>query len=151
MHPLISWNGTVMQIEAARELDVYPRGAGLTLLPTVFWTGRPMITEAADRSVVVLYPAIASLPLIDESASDPLADLLGHTRAAVLTLSSAERTTGEIARELRVSPATVSGHTKALRAAGLIVTTRAGKAVLHSLTPSGPAARVGRPGPPAPR
>lgn len=39
--------------------------------------------------------------------------------------------------ELGVSAATVSGHTKTLRRAGLIVTTRAGKAVLHSLTPLG--------------
>jgi DNA-binding transcriptional ArsR family regulator len=153
LHPLVSWNGTVMQIEAASELDVYPGGAGLTLLPTVFWTGRPMITGAADRSVVIVYPAIASLPLIDERASDPLAGLLGHTRAAVLTRSAAERTTGELARELRVSPATVSGHTKALRAAGLIVTTRAGKAVVHSLTPLGGRliAEAGRPDLPAPR
>jgi DNA-binding MarR family transcriptional regulator len=54
----------------------------------------------------------------------------------VLRLTCRERTT-ELASELGVSAATVSGHTKTLREAGLIVTTRAGKAVLHSLTPLG--------------
>jgi DNA-binding MarR family transcriptional regulator len=46
------------------------------------------------------------------------------------------RVTSEAA-ELGVSAATVSGHTRTLREAGLIVTARAGKAVLHSLTPLG--------------
>jgi DNA-binding MarR family transcriptional regulator len=52
-------------------------------------------------------------------------------------LAFREHTTTELARELGTSAATVSGHTKTLRAAGLIVTTRVGKAVLHSVTPLG--------------
>ena len=28
LHPLVSWNGTVLQIEALEELDLYPGGAG---------------------------------------------------------------------------------------------------------------------------
>jgi DNA-binding transcriptional ArsR family regulator len=55
----------------------------------------------------------------------------------VLRLTCRERTTGELARELGVSAATVSAHTRTLRGAGLIVTARAGKAVLHSCTPLG--------------
>lgn len=137
LHPRISWSGTVLQIDAARELDVYPRGAGLTLLPSVLWTGRPMITDHPDGSTVVVYPALTPLPLIDAAAPDPLGELLGQTRAHVLRLAFRERTTTELARELGASAATVSGHTKTLRAAGLIVTARAGKAVLHSVTPLG--------------
>jgi DNA-binding transcriptional ArsR family regulator len=53
------------------------------------------------------------------------------------SLALTQRTTTELARELGVSPAAVSGHTKALRAAGLIVSVRAGKSVLHSATPLG--------------
>ena len=77
------------------------------------------------------------LPLIDEAVGDPVGELLGRTRAAVLRLTSCERTTTELSAELGVSAPTVSGHTKTLREAGLIVTARAGKAVLHSLTPLG--------------
>jgi len=137
LHPTVSWSGTVLQIAAATEFEVLPGGAGLTLLPSVLWTGRPMITAHPDGSTVILYPAITPLPLIDEAAADPVGELLGHNRAAVLRLTCRERTTTELAAELGVSAAAVSGHTRTLREAGLIVTARAGKAVLHSLTPLG--------------
>jgi DNA-binding transcriptional ArsR family regulator len=113
----------------------------MTLLPSLLWTGRPMVGKHNDGSVLIVYPALTPLPLIDEVAedplADPLADLLGHTRAAVLERARSERTTTELARELRISAASVSAHTKTLRSAGLIVTTRAGKSVLHAVTPLG--------------
>jgi DNA-binding transcriptional ArsR family regulator len=137
LHPSVSWEGTVMRIEAPSDLDVYPGGAGLTLMPSALWTGRAMVTRHPDSSVVIVYPAVTPLPLTGEDAGDPLAELLGRTRAAVLSLALIQRTTTELARELGVSPAAVSGHTKALRAAGLIVSVRAGKSVLHSATPLG--------------
>jgi DNA-binding transcriptional ArsR family regulator len=137
LHPSISWNGAVMQIETPAEFDYYPGGAGLMLMPSPLWTGRAMAAQQPDGSMLILYPAMTPLPLIDEAANDPLAELLGHTRAAVLSLALTQRTTTELARELGVSAATVSGHTKTLRAAGLIATARAGKAVLHSVTPLG--------------
>jgi DNA-binding MarR family transcriptional regulator len=137
LHPSISWNDTVMQIETENERDIYPDGAGLTLMPSALWAGQPLLARQPDRSVLVVYPAVTPLPLVDESSKDPLADLLGHTRAAVLRLTFTGCSTTDLARELGVSAATVSGHTKALRAAGLIVTARAGKAVHHSLTTLG--------------
>lgn len=137
LHPGIGWDGTVLQIETAREMDFYPGGAGLTLLPTPMWTGRAMVAGWRRGPVTIVYPAMTPLPLVDEAASDALAGLLGHTRAAVLRLALTERTTTQLASELGVSAATVSGHTKALRAAGLIATARSGRAVLHSVTPLG--------------
>ena len=137
LHPLVSWDGPVVQIGTATEWDVWPRGAGLTLLPSLLWAGRPLVSWHTDGSVLIVYPAMTPLPLIEEVTGDPLARLLGGTRAALLRLTLTERTTTELAGELGVSAATVSGHTKTLRAAGLIVTVRAGKAVLHSVTPLG--------------
>jgi len=107
------------------------------VLASTLWTGRPLIGEQADGSAVIVYATMTPLPLIDKATKDPPAELLGHTRASVLKLVFKERTTTELARELGVSAATVSGHTKALRAARLLVTMRAGKAVLHSVTPLG--------------
>jgi DNA-binding MarR family transcriptional regulator len=66
-----------------------------------------------------------------------LAGLLGRTRAAVLALAVTPRMTTELARELGISAASASVHARALRAVGLLVTERAGKAVLHSATPLG--------------
>ena len=68
----------------------------------------------------------------------PLIGLLGRTRADLLGLTASEHTTTELAQALKVGAATISGQTRALRAAGLISTTRVGKCVLHSLTPWGP-------------
>lgn len=143
LHPALSWHGIVLQIATPRERDLYPRGAGVTLLPSMLWTGRPQIGAHPDGSVVIVYPALTPLPLIGSQPGDSLAGLLGRTRAAVLELTQAERTTTELARALGVSAASISGHTKALRAAGLITTTRAGKAVLHSATPLGARLLVG--------
>ncbi len=137
LHPRITWKGTMMQIEAAPDMDIRPGGAGMTLLPSMLWTGRPMVARHTDGSVLIVYPALTPLPLIDEVSDDPLADLLGHTRAAVLELARTGRSTTELARELRISAASVSAHTKTLRSAGLIVTTRTGKSVLHTVTPLG--------------
>jgi DNA-binding MarR family transcriptional regulator len=137
LHPSISWNGAVMQIQTAAEFDCYPGGAGLTLMPSALWTGRAAVAPQPDGSVLIVYPAITPLPLIEEAAKDVLAELLGANRAAVLCLARTQHTTSELAGKLGVSAATVSGHTKTLRAAGLITTTRAGKAVLHSVTPLG--------------
>ena len=137
LHPSISWNGTVMQIQAPYDLDFYPGGAGLTLMPSLLWTGRAMVAPQPDGSVLINYPAITPLPLIGETTGNALGGLVGHTRAAILELLLIERTTTEIAGALGISAATVSGHTKVLRAAGLITTSRVGKSVLHSLTPLG--------------
>jgi DNA-binding MarR family transcriptional regulator len=137
LHPAISWDGSVLQIDTPRNLDFSPDGAGLTLLPSVLWTGGPQVGGHPDGSVVIVYPALTPLPLLEDAPADPLGGLLGRTRAAILLLAQADRTTTELAGELGISAASVSGHTKALRAAGLIVTTRAGKSVVHSLTPLG--------------
>lgn len=137
LYPGISWNGTVLQIQAPYDRDFYPSGAGLTLMPSPLWIGRAAVAPHPDGSVLIVYPAMTPLPLIGETTSNTLAALLGHTRAAVLGLLINERTTTQIAHELRISAATVSGHTTVLRAAGLIATARAGKSVLHSLTPLG--------------
>ncbi len=61
LHPLVSWNGTVLQIEAPEELDLYPGGTGLMLLPSLFWTGRPMLGEHPDGSAVIIYPALTHI------------------------------------------------------------------------------------------
>lgn len=62
---------------------------------------------------------------------------------AVLRSLSREHTTSELAADLEISLASVSGHTKTLRAAGLIVSDRDGKSVWHSVTPLGAMLRQG--------
>jgi hypothetical protein len=137
LHPSIGWDGTVLQINSASHQELRPGGHGLTLIPSAYYTGRPMFTWHPDGSLAIVYAPLTPLPLISQTRSDPLASLLGHTRAALLSLTLTGHTTTDLAQELHISLATVSAHTKTLRAAGLIATTRAGKAVLHSITPLG--------------
>jgi DNA-binding transcriptional ArsR family regulator len=122
-----------------RPREVRLGGRGLLLLPSFHWTGGPLLSDLPGRPVAVTYPAGAGfLPQPDGSAGpEALAKVIGNTRVELLHLLADEHTTSELARRLRVSAATVSAHTAALRGAGLISTARAGKAVLHRRTTLG--------------
>ncbi|MFF2778285.1 ArsR/SmtB family transcription factor [Streptomyces sp. NPDC058052] len=112
-------------------------GRGLVLLPTFHWRGGPLVQDVPGRPVVVAYPAGPGVPPVPEgpgAAEEPLAGVVGATRAALLRSLAEPRTTTELARALGVSAATVSAHTAALRAAGLVGTVRAGRSVRHSRT-----------------
>ena len=76
LHPSISWDGAVMQIETPAELDYYPGGAGLVLMPSPMWTGRAMAAAQPDGSMLIVYPALTPLPLLDETASTRLRSCL---------------------------------------------------------------------------
>jgi DNA-binding transcriptional ArsR family regulator len=137
VYPGSRWAGTTLEVDVPDETEHAPAGRGLTLLPSAFWTGRPMIGTHSDGSMLLLYPALTPLPLVDAEPADALGALLGRTRAAILELLIEHRTTGELAVKLGISAASASVHTKTLRAAGLVATRRTGKAVSHVATPLG--------------
>jgi DNA-binding transcriptional ArsR family regulator len=148
IHPGARWAGTTLEIEARNDSEHFAAGRGVTLLPSAFWTGRPLVGTHSDGSMLLVYRALTPVPLVDpqpgdgtgdrpDGSYDALGALIGRTRAAVLELLVEERTTGELARKLGISAASASAHTKTLRAAGLVATRRAGKAVVHVVTPLG--------------
>ncbi|MER5311261.1 ArsR family transcriptional regulator [Streptomyces sp. NPDC002773] len=115
-------------------------GRGLVLLPTFHWRGGPLVQDLPDRPVVLAYPAGGGLPLAPTTApssEDALAGVLGRTRAELLVAVGVPRTTTELARRLGVGNATASAQAAALRTAGLLTTTRRGRAVHHERTPLG--------------
>jgi DNA-binding transcriptional ArsR family regulator len=132
-------DGTVWQLPHHAVREVRLDGRGLLLLPTFHWSDGVLLSDLPGRPRVVTYPAGPGLPPQPDGTggSEALGRALGGTRTELLHLLGQERTTSELARELRVSAATVSAHTAALRGAGLIATTRAGKAVLHRRTALG--------------
>ncbi|MER7669889.1 winged helix-turn-helix domain-containing protein [Kitasatospora sp. NPDC096128] len=142
LYPGSRWRGVVLELPARRELDVRLDGAGLLLMPSAQWTGGPLAGRYSGGTLLV-YPALTPLPYLhlpepaSGTADDPIATLLGRTRAAVLRLTVGEPTTSRLAAELRISLPTASEHTRALRNAGLITTARAGRAVRHTCTPLG--------------
>ncbi|MFD3535652.1 ArsR/SmtB family transcription factor [Streptomyces sp. NPDC058664] len=114
-------------------------GRGLVLLPTFHWRGGPLVQDLPDRPVVLAYPAGRGLPPAPDGGGGPeaLAGVLGRTRTELLRTLAVPRTTTELARRTGVSNATASAHASALRAAGLITTTRTGRTVHHERTPLG--------------
>ncbi|MFF8836493.1 ArsR/SmtB family transcription factor [Streptomyces sp. NPDC015130] len=115
-------------------------GRGLVLLPTFHWRGGPLVQDLPGRPVVLAYPAGRGLPLApdgDGTREEALTAVLGRTRAELLRVLDEARTTTGLARRLGVSNATASAHAQALRAAGLITTTRTGRSVQHARTPLG--------------
>ncbi|MEU8515620.1 winged helix-turn-helix domain-containing protein [Kitasatospora sp. NPDC048722] len=139
LHPGSRWRGSVLEIPAEREVDVRPGGAGLVLMPSAQWTGGPL-AGPYPLGTLLVYPAVTPLPLLPEATpeggpqDDPIAVLLGRTRAAVLRLAGREPTTSQLAAELGISLASASEHARALRRAGLVTTVRSGRAVRHSRT-----------------
>ncbi|MFJ6047442.1 helix-turn-helix domain-containing protein [Streptomyces sp. NPDC092307] len=137
-HPRAAWSGTVLEVDGPPHYEARLGGRGLLLMPSSFWTGRPLLAEGPDGPDgrrVLLYPALTPLPLIGPGPAQGALDaLLGRTRAAVLQSLIERRTTSELARDLDISLPSASEHTRTLRAAGLITTERDGKAVLHSVT-----------------
>lgn len=135
--PGARWNGDCLEIDSPQRQTIALRGRGLVLTPSVFWAGPPLVGELGDHPVVLAYPAPIDLTLCVGTESDPLATILGSTRAAVLRVLSEEHTTGDIARDLGISPASASEHTSALRQARLVHSRRDGKAVIHQATALG--------------
>lgn len=139
-------NGLTLEGRYPFDREVRPGGKGLILMPSAFWTGRPLLTwDPQDQSrYVLIYPASSAHPATDDSEGaqgardrdrDPLAALLGPTRAAVLrALRRKPSTTSGIAREVGISLPSASEHASTLRGAGLITSRRQGQAVQHHLT-----------------
>jgi hypothetical protein len=146
--PGASWeSGAVLRLPRAGDtMDVALTGRSLTLMPSLVWRGTPLRAPHPDGSLLMVYPALTPLPLVPppEAGADPLAALLGPTRAQVLHLLARPQTTGGLARHLGISAATASDHTKTLRAAGLVATARDGKYARHTCTVLGARLLAGR-------
>ena len=63
-----------------------------------------------------------------------LVELLGRSRASILHLLDVGRTTADLARDLGLSPSTVSWHLSVMTASGLLVARRDGRRVLYART-----------------
>jgi DNA-binding transcriptional ArsR family regulator len=120
----------------SRTWDVSLNGQGLQILPSALWTGPPVFCTHPEESGgnALIYSARPAVTVSGSGGSSDLAGLLGRTRAATLQALRAPRSTLELAAVIGTSASSASEHAKALRAAGLVQTTRHGRSVRHSLT-----------------
>jgi DNA-binding transcriptional ArsR family regulator len=140
--PHMRWEPPVLEVEVPFEQTLHLDGRGLLFVPSYLSWGTPDVLRDTTLPPVLVYPIEHDLALhpgprpTDGSA---LAALIGRTRTSLLESLGDGRTTSELARRVGVSAASVSQHTAVLREARLITTSRAGKAVVHTLTPLGSA------------
>jgi predicted transcriptional regulator len=145
----VRWRPPVLEINTPyrSNVDLVLGGRGLVLVPSVFVGRRPYLAvDLTDDAVPprLILPTLRDLGVArrvwhTDRSHHHLAALLGRTRSAVLAAIADGSGTGEIARRLGVSAATVSQHTAVLRASRLITTRRDGATALHVLTGLGAA------------
>ncbi|MBM7784726.1 ArsR/SmtB family transcription factor [Tenggerimyces flavus] len=122
--------------------DIYLEGQGLMLLPSFFAEDDVTILRLPDHPLVVSYPldllpgwCTEQDPRLEPSS---LSQLFGPTRARMLeVLSEHGLSTTELAGRLDTSVPTASQQAKVLRDAGLVTSSRQGKAVLHQASDLG--------------
>ncbi|SCE73068.1 Helix-turn-helix domain-containing protein [Micromonospora coriariae] len=136
LHHQVRWEDDTLLVAQRHCLapDV-PDGPGLVLVPSVFvWPS--VASVSAGDAPQLAYPARGLGALWEHPAGvpDALAAVLGRGRARLLTELTAPASTTELARRSGMSPAGVSQHLTALRAAGLVVTHRRGRALLSART-----------------
>ena len=146
LHPGLVWRRPVLEITGMGiDRDVHLDGRGLLVLPSYFCWRRPTLLKDPTLPCVVVYPMEHETALSAAPGLRSLNALLGRTRAEILeTVADGSVTTTELAHDTGVAPATASHHVGILRQAGLLSTCRAGRAVVHTVTPLGLALLDGR-------
>ncbi|MCK2215737.1 winged helix-turn-helix domain-containing protein [Actinomadura sp. ATCC 31491] len=149
--PPMRWRPPVLEVGYVVDQDLVLGGRGLRLVPSYFCRRTPLSLADPGLPPVLIYP-------IEQrhrwrAAPGRRADLttlLGANRSAVLHALDRGTTTTQLARLLRISPATASRHATVLREAGLVDTRRDGTAVVHTRTALGTALLAGHADEPLP-
>ncbi|MFE6687450.1 winged helix-turn-helix domain-containing protein [Streptomyces sp. NPDC057743] len=143
LHPEVSWRPPELVLGGfPYDRDLRLEGRGLLLLPSFFCWRRPTVLRDEQLAPVLVYPVAHDPRWVLKARAAPCASreveaLIGRTRAAILDATERGASTGELAREIRVSPATVSAHIGVLREAGLVTTERSSATVSHTLSALG--------------
>jgi len=139
LHPSVTVIGDVLHIDKSINSHENLTEAGLVLVPSVFTWPRvlfatndsgPWSLTYAARGVGNLWSAAEPSERLD----DPLAGLLGRSRAAILGCLAIQMSTTELAVKLGQSPPAVSQHLAVLRRSGLASSWRSGRRVLYCRT-----------------
>jgi DNA-binding transcriptional ArsR family regulator len=130
LDPKIRWREGRLRVAVRASERCELTGRGLVLMPSVF--GWPQVAVMYDPPAAV-YPArgIARLWQPPPTAGGALPQLIGRTRAAILTALADPATTSGVAARCGLSIATASEHLGVLRAAKLVTSTRTGRSVTH--------------------
>lgn len=141
MHPTLAWADGAVVVDRAFDATAVLGGRGLLLVPSVFiGHGLAVYGEEAWQPTIV-YPSRGAGLVFEEAdpPTDPLAPLLGRTRAGLLLALAAPSSTSQLAVLTGASLGATGDHLKVLLDAGLVARTRAGRSVVYRRTPLGDA------------
>lgn len=141
LHPTLTWENDRLIATRYREPDHELTGQGILLVPGVFaWPHLVMVLDPSYQPTVV-YPARGAARLWSDAPAppDPLARLLGRTRATLLVALDPPATTSALSEQYGLALATVAEHLAALYDAGLASRRRTGHQVHYRRTEVGQA------------
>jgi DNA-binding transcriptional ArsR family regulator len=130
----LNWSNDAVELARPWDLTIDWAHAGVLLVPTTTNMDGVTLIAEAPAPPMLIYPARATASLwgeADVAAEADVVDLIGHTRAALLSQLSEPVTTGELSRRLGLTPGTVSYHLGILRRAGLVRRSRRGSQVTY--------------------
>lgn len=142
LHKRINWHDGQIQLAHRVEKTVDLGGRGLLLVPSVFIWPKVAVYTDPPWPHALIYPARGTAALLEpEHATPPgaLADLVGRSRARLLTSLAEPASTTQLATTLSLAPGAVGDHLAVLLRAGLVSRARAGRSVLYRRTPLGDA------------
>jgi len=139
LHPVMNYedNRLIISKDCSESLSL--DGKGLVLIPLYFSTVTVCVLSVPVDRPTISYPARGTglWHIIEHEAKDALDNFVGEGRAKVMRQLVAPTSTGEIARNLNVTPSAVSQHLSKLCDAGLVASQRSGRWVYYSLTRRG--------------
>ncbi|WP_131742848.1 ArsR/SmtB family transcription factor, partial [Actinomadura roseirufa] len=152
LHEAVAWRAGTLRVDRRWRFRGELAGRGLLLVPSAFvWPDVSIM--APPYQPMLSYPPTGVGTLWETGrtesgrrAADPLAALLGRSRAALLAALATPASTTELAGRIGVTPGAVSQHLAVLRSCGLVTGHRLGRRVLYVRTAEGDAlAARGRP------
>ncbi|GAA1522700.1 ArsR/SmtB family transcription factor [Kribbella lupini] len=142
LHPSVRLRGDRIEIDRPFVCPdgVPTAGQGVLLVPCVFTWPAALPVTGAPHVPTITYPPRGLGRLWEsqqETAGSPLAELVGRTRAAIVSHLDLPMSTTHLAHALDVSAPTLSVHLGILRNAGVVDSRRDGRTVLYFRTALG--------------
>ncbi|MFD3541438.1 DUF5937 family protein [Streptomyces sp. NPDC058662] len=138
LHPEVAYAAGQLSVDKPRHDAVRSAsGAGLLLVPCVFAWPRLLVLHNPPRQPTLTYSPRGIGQLWSppgDTGPQPLAELMGRSRAALLVHLDLPVSTTQLAAYLGVSSAAVSQHLAVLRRCHLVTSQRSGRWMLHQRT-----------------